>query len=190
MGVLEAGIRAQRLDSMRETSGALADGGVFVPFGNVVKRFSWAPDAAIEARRGIGGVDSLGFDTGPESHSAVVSYLLQGAQVVAATLLTGAVAGDDDQIQWTAAKGGHDGNAITVTIVAGTADAEGISVIGNDIVLETDATLTAQEACDLLNADTDVATCIVRNNVGYRCRFVRSGLGYWYAGGRSLDSIG
>ena len=160
MGVLEAGIRAQRLDSMRETSGALADGGVFVPFGNVVKRFSWAPDAAIEARRGIGGVDSLGFDTGPESHSAVVSYLLQGAQVVAATLLTGAVAGDDDQIQWTAAKGGHDGNAITVTIVAGTADAEGISVIGNDIVLETDATLTAQEACDLLNADTDVAALV------------------------------
>ena len=156
--VLEAGIRNQRVDSMREVSGVLPDGGVFVPFGNVVKRFSWSPDAAIEARRGIGGVDSLGFDTGPESHSCVVSYLLQGAQVVAAALTTGAT--DDDDILWTADKAGHEGNEITVTIVAGTADASGISVIDRDIVIETDATLTAQEACDLLNADSDVSALV------------------------------
>ena len=157
--VLEAGIRNQRIDSMREVSGALPSGGVFVPFGNVVKRFSWAPDAAIEARRGIGSVDSLGFDTGPESHSCTVGYLLQGAQVVAATLLTGA-ADDDDFIQWTADKAGHEGNEITVTVVAGTADADGISVIDRDIRFETDATLTCDEAVALLNANTDVAALI------------------------------
>lgn len=160
MAVLEAAIRNQRIDSMRETSGALATSGVFVPFSDTHKRFSWAPDAAVEARRGIGSVDAKGFDAGPESHSATVSYLLQGAQVEAATLLTGVEADDDDQILWTAAKGGHDGNDITVEIVAGTADASGISVIGKAIVFETDGTLTAQEACDLLNANTDVAALV------------------------------
>ena len=157
--VLEAAIREQRVDSIRESDGSVPAAGVFVPFSNVVKRFSWTPDAAMEARRGIGGVDALGFDTGPESHSAVVSYLLQGPQVTAATLLTGE-ADDDDFIQWTAAKAGHEGNDITVTIVAGTADAGGISVIGKDIRFETDATLTTQDACDLLNANADVSALI------------------------------
>ena len=159
--VLEAGIRNQRVDSMRETSGALATGGVFVPFGNVVKRFSWSPDAAIEARRGIGNVDSLGFDTGPESHSAVISYLLQGAQVVAATLQTGDSTGTlaADQIQWTADRAGFDGNDITVTLVAGTADAGGVSVVGKDIRCEV-GTALADDLCTLLNANADVAALV------------------------------
>ena len=159
--VLEAGIRSQRVDSMRETSGALATGGVFVPFGDVVKRFSWSPDAALEARRGIGSVDSKGFDTGPESHSCVVSYLLQGAQVVAATLQSGDETGTlaADQIEWTAVKGGHDGNDITVTLIAGTADAAGITVVSKDIVCEVGTALAA-DLCTLLNANSDVAALL------------------------------
>ena len=159
--VLEAGIREQRVDSMRETSGALATSGVFVPFGDVVKRFSWNPDAAIEARRGIGSVDSLGFDTGPESHSCVIGYLLQGAQVVAATLQSGDATGTlaADQIQWTAVKAGHDGNDITVALVAGTADADGVTVVGRDIVIEVGTALAA-DLCTLVNANTDVAALL------------------------------
>jgi len=76
---LEAGIRDQRIDSVLEVSGAIPSAGVFIPFGDVVKKFSWNPDAAIEARRGIGSTDALGHDAGPESHTATVSYLLQGA---------------------------------------------------------------------------------------------------------------
>lgn len=76
--VLEAGIRNQRLDSMLESSGTLPAGGTFIPFSNVVKRFTWSPDAGLEARRGIGSIDALEHDTGLETHSIVVAFLLQG----------------------------------------------------------------------------------------------------------------
>lgn len=156
--VLEAGIRSQRIDSMRESSGTLPSTGVFVPFGNVVKRFSWTPDASMEARRGIGSVDALGHDTGLESHTATVEYLLQGAMAVAATLNTGSTA-DADQIKFTAAELGHDGNEITVTFIAGTADAGGIVVVGKDITCEV-GTALASALCTLLNADADVAALV------------------------------
>jgi len=159
--VLEAGMRDQRIDSMRETSGALAESGVFVPFGNVVKRFSWTPDAGVVGRRGIGGWDPTAFDTGPESHSVGISYLLQGPMVVAATLDTGDVAGAsaEDGIKWTAVKGGFDANDITVTLIAGTADADGITVIDKAITCEV-GTAIADDLCTLLNANADVAALV------------------------------
>ena len=156
--VLEAAIRPQRLDSMRESSGTLPSTGVFVPFGNVVKRFSWTPDASMEARRGIGSIDALGHDTGLETHSIEVGYLLQGALAVTATLDSGVVA-DADQIKFSATDIGHDGNEITVTLVAGTADAGGITVVGKAITCEV-GTAVADDLCTLLNADTDVSALV------------------------------
>lgn len=160
---LEAGVREQRLDSMRESAaGALPTGGVFVPFSDVVERFSWTPDAAVEARRGIGSVDALSHDTGPEAHSAVVAFLMQGAMVAGASLETGGTA-VDDQVTWTAIKKGFDGNEITLTLIDGTADAGGISVIDKDIVCEVGTALVA--ACVALwnssTALTAIATCAV-----------------------------
>jgi len=159
--VLEAAIREQRLDSMRESSGTLPTSGVFVPFGDVVKRFSWTPDASVSARRGIGSVDALEHDTGLESHSCMVAYLLQGSIAQAATLETGDSTGTvaADQIRWTADKLGHDGNEITVTLIAGTADAGGISVIDKDIVCEV-GTALADDLVTLLNADSQVAALV------------------------------
>ena len=156
--VLEAAIRPQRLDSMRESSGTLPSTGVFVPFGDVIKRFSWTPDASMEARRGIGSIDALSHDTGLETHSIEVSYLLEAAMVVAATLDTGVVA-DADQIKFTAADSGHDGNDITITFVAGTADAGGIAVVNRAITCEV-GTAVAGDLCTLLTADTDVAALV------------------------------
>lgn len=95
MTVLEAGIRNQRLDSILESDGAIASGGTFIPFSNVVKRFAWTPDAGIEARRGIGSVDALEHDTGVESHSAAITYLLQGT-IAAGTPLYEAFTRDAD----------------------------------------------------------------------------------------------
>jgi len=148
---------------MRETAGVLAAGGQFVPFSGVVERFSWTPDAAIEARRGIGSVDALGHDTGPESHSATVAYLMQGAMVKAASLETGGTV-SDDQITWTVKKAGFDGNEFTVTIADGVGNADGISILDKDIVCETDSTILVSELVALLNANTDfsaIATCAV-----------------------------
>jgi len=158
MGVLEAGIRDQRIDSMRESSGSLPTSGVFVPFSDTVTRFSWTPDAAVEARRGIGGVDPLSHDTGPESHSVTIAYMMQGSMVATATLETGGTVAAD-QILFTAAESGHDGNEITVTFLAGTADADGIVVVDKDITCEV-GTALADDLCTLLNADTDVAALV------------------------------
>jgi len=131
---------------------------VFVPFGDVVKRFSWTPDASMQARRGIGSVDALDHDTGLESHTAVVGYLMQGSMVATAVLTTG-LAADEDTILFTAAESGHDGNDITVTFVAGTADAGGITVVNRAITCEV-GTAVADDLCTLLNADTDVAALV------------------------------
>ena len=95
--VLEAGIRDQRLDSYIESEGTLPAGGTFSPFSNVVKRFSWTPDAGIEARRGIGGVDPVEHDTGLETHTATIAYLLQGT-IAANTPLYEAFSRDSDQL--------------------------------------------------------------------------------------------
>lgn len=166
--VLEAAIREQRLDSMRESSGTLPSTGVFVPFGDVVKRFSWTPDASMEARRGIGSVDALSHDTGLESHSLEVSYLLENPMVVAATMDSGLVA-DADQIKFTAVKGGHDGNSITVALLDGTADAGGISVVGNAITVEV-GTATTDDLVTLMLADTDLVALVtpatLASNIG------------------------
>ena len=156
--VLEAAIRSQRLDSMRESSGTLSSTGVFVPFGDVVKRFSWTPDASMEARRGIGSVDALSHDTGLETHSIEVGYLLENPMVVAATMVTGIVA-DEDNISFTAADAGHDGNEITVAFLAGTADAGGITVVGNDITVEV-GTATVEDLVTLMLADSDLVALV------------------------------
>ena len=93
--VLEAGIRDQRLDSYIESGGTLPNSGTFSPFSDVVKKFSWTPDAGLEARRGIGSVDALEHDTGLESHSVTISYLLQGS-IAANTPLYEALTRDCD----------------------------------------------------------------------------------------------
>lgn len=166
MGVLEAGVREQRLDSMRESGGTLPTGGVFVPFSDVVQRFSWTPDAGVEARRGIGSVDALEHDTGPESHSCVVAFLLQGELANEASLETGGSVALD-YIKWTANKAGHDGNDITVTLLAAGSEvvASGISVIGNDITVDVGtaapaASALAADLVALINADTQAAALI------------------------------
>ena len=78
MTVLEAGIRNQRLDSMLEDDGTLPAGGTFSPFSDVVTKFDWTPDAGLTARRGIGSIDALEHDTGLETHSIALTFLLQG----------------------------------------------------------------------------------------------------------------
>lgn len=95
---LEAGIRNQRIDSMAEVDGALPSTGVFAPFGDVVKKFTWNPDASIEARRGIGGVDPVGHDSGLETHSATVAYLLQGALEAGTPLYEAFVRNSDNEL--------------------------------------------------------------------------------------------
>ena len=94
---LEAAIRNQRVDSVLEVDGDIPTTGVFAPFGDVIKKFSWNPDAAIEARRGIGGIDPVGHDTGLESHTAEISYLLQGT-IAAGTPLYEAFIRDADNV--------------------------------------------------------------------------------------------
>lgn len=169
---LEAGVREQRLDSMRETAGTLPTGGVFVPFSDVVERFSWTPDAAVEARRGIGSVDALSHDTGPESHSVTIAFLMQGAMVEAATLATGGTA-HADQITWTASKAGHDGNEISVTLLAAGSEVVdgGISVIDKDIICEVGTALPAASAVaadfvTMVNANVGVAAIATLTAVG------------------------
>ena len=93
--VLEAGIRDQRLDSYIESDGTLPASGTFSPFSNVVNRFSWTPNAGLEARRGIGSEDALEHDTGLESHSVTIAYLLQGT-IAAGTPLYEAFSRDSD----------------------------------------------------------------------------------------------
>jgi len=95
---LEGGIRDQRVDSVLEVSGEIPTTGTFVPFGDVIKKFSWSADASIEARRGIGGVDPLGHDTGLETHSAEISYLLQGTIAADTPLYEAFVRNCDDEL--------------------------------------------------------------------------------------------
>lgn len=94
---LEAGIRNQRIDSVLEVAGEIPTTGTFIPFGDVIKRFSWNPDASVEARRGIGGVDPVGHDAGLENHTAEIAYLLQGT-IAAGTPLYEAFVRDSDNV--------------------------------------------------------------------------------------------
>lgn len=126
--VVEGGLRNHRIDSVTETSGTVAAGVSFRPFSDTVKRFVWSPDAGMIARRGIGSVNPLAHDTGVETHSVTVAYLLQGG-IASGAALYEALYRDADGLMETRciidrehhAKGGNDRDAAvrTYTVAEG-----------------------------------------------------------------------
>lgn len=90
---------------------------------------------------------------------------------VAATLVTGAsgtvaASGTCNAVHFTAADAGRAGNGISVTLIDGTCDAGGISVVGNDITAEVDGTTIASALVTLLNANSSVAALVTAATLG------------------------
>ena len=89
---------------------------------------------------------------------------------VSASLTTGfdgtqAADGTNNAIHFTAIDAGQAGNGISIDYVDGTADAGGISVIGNDITCEV-GTAVASDLVTLLNANTSVAQLVLAATLG------------------------
>jgi len=125
---LEGGLRNHRIDSIQEHSGTIPPNENFWPFADVVKRLLWSPDAGMVAVRGVGSVDVVRHETGPETHSLTIAFPLQGT-IAAKTPVYDALYRDADGLMETRtiidrerhSKGGAsgDGTLDTYTVAEG-----------------------------------------------------------------------